>query len=189
PASTPRCCARAGSRSATWRAWCSPQPASARAGQSRRRRPDAQALALTFTVVAAVSELPPVRFRYVDVVAFRGGQDPLPRLVALRIADPFDLVEAGDRVAHVPRVRQRLLALLGEGELLVRQFVLLRGAQAFALTRDILAVRPVTLRVPGLDDVAPGRFLLPVGRHDAPFSRWSRPTADAYPAKPAPCLP
>src|SRR6201996_7502801 len=42
PASTPRCCARAGSRSATWRDWCSPRPEPAGAGRSRpepARRP------------------------------------------------------------------------------------------------------------------------------------------------------
>jgi len=37
---------------------------------------------------------------------------------SLGVADAFDLVEPGDRVAHVPRVGQRLLALFLEGELL-----------------------------------------------------------------------
>src|SRR5262249_44593398 len=122
---------------------------------------------------AALGEVAPAGLRYLDVIALRGGHDPLPRLVALGVAHPFYLVEAGDRVADVPRVRQRLLALLGEGEFLVRQVVLLRRAHALALAGDLLAVRPGALRVPGLGDVLPGRFLLPAGSHDeAPFRWW-----------------
>ena len=46
------------------------------------------------------------------------------------VADALDLVETGDRVADVPRVVERLLAVLGEGERARRHAVLLALAQA-----------------------------------------------------------
>jgi methylthioribose-1-phosphate isomerase len=119
-------------------------------------------------VVPAVGQVAPAAFGYLDVVALRGGEDPLPCLVPLGVAHALDLVETGDRVAHVPGVGQRLLALLREGELAVGQLVFLGGAQALALAGHVLAVRPLALRLPGLLDVLPGRFFLPVGGHDAP---------------------
>src|SRR5580692_3657843 len=90
-------------------------------------------------VVAAVSQVAPAGFGDVDVVALGGGQDPLPRLVPLRVAHALDLVEPGDRVAHVAGVGQRLLALLGERELVGRQPVLFRGAQALLAARHVVA--------------------------------------------------
>jgi hypothetical protein len=114
-----------------------------------------------------VGQVPPVGFRNVDVEALRGGQDPLPRLVALRVADAFDLVETRDRVAHMSGVGQRLFAFRGEGEHPVVQCVFVRRAQAFVATGRVLAVRSGALRLPGLGDVAPGGFLLLVGGHDA----------------------
>src|ERR1700739_4402528 len=76
--------------------------------------------AAVLAALAALGQLPPVGLGHLDVIALRGGHDPPPSLVPLGVADPLNLVEARDRVAYVPRVRQRLLAPLREGELLVR---------------------------------------------------------------------
>src|SRR4051812_50222012 len=45
--------------------------------------------------------------------------DSPPRIIALIVRHAFDLVEAGDRVAHVAGVVERLLALLRERELIL----------------------------------------------------------------------
>src|SRR5215471_1375358 len=63
-------------------------------------------------------------------MAFRGGQDPLPRPVALG----------------------------GERELLVRQPILFRGAHALAAAGDVRTACPGALRLPGLGNVAAGSF-------------------------------
>src|SRR5947199_308850 len=62
-------------------------------------------------------EFLPGSVRNLDAVLLRRRLDPAPGRVALRCADAFDLVETGDRVAHVRRVRQWLLALFRESEL------------------------------------------------------------------------
>src|SRR5450432_3174116 len=61
--------------------------------------------------------------------------DALPGRAALRVGDAFDLIEAGDGVADVGRVLDRLLALFGERELRVVDVVaLLRGELAHGLS-------------------------------------------------------
>jgi len=76
------------------------------------------------------------------------------------------------------RVGQRLLALFLEGELLVRQVILLRGAQALPLTRTSFRA-PGTCASLAFGDVAPSRFLLrSVAMKFPPALVW--PTADAY---------
>src|SRR3954452_12600353 len=64
-----------------------------------------------------------------DSVFPRGGSDPPPRSIALGVADSLHLVEAGDRVANVPRVVEGLLALLWKSELLSRHAVALALAK------------------------------------------------------------
>src|SRR5262245_35549896 len=125
-----------------------------------RFRLDPAGISATF-----LGQVPPAGGGNLDVMAFGGGEDPLPRPVPLSVADAFNLVEAGDRVAHMPGVGQRLLALVGEGEVLVRQPVFFRGAYALAAARDLRAVCPGALRLPGLGDVAPGGLFLPGGGH------------------------
>lgn len=66
--------------------------------------------------------------RYIDVVSLGRSHDALPRPVALGVRDALDLVEAGDRVAHMAGVGQWPFALFGESELVLRQVVLLMFA-------------------------------------------------------------
>src|SRR5579862_7032800 len=94
---------------------------------------------LALAVLAALGQVPPVGFGNLDIEALRRRPDPLPRLVPLGVAHAFDLVETRDRVPDMPGVAQRLLAFLGEGELLVGQPVLVGGAHAFAATGNVLA--------------------------------------------------
>src|SRR4051812_23153432 len=54
-----------------------------------------------------------------------GRLDPAPGRVTLVVGYVFDLVEAGDRVAHVARVVERLLAFLRESELIFVEAVAL----------------------------------------------------------------
>src|ERR1700722_14208638 len=107
-------------------------------------------------VFAALRQVPPVIFGDVNVVAPGRRADALPGPVALRVAHALDLIKARDRVAHVPRVAQRLLALLRERELRVVQAVLLGGAQALGLPRHLLPVRPLALHLARPGDVLPG---------------------------------
>ena len=58
-----------------------------------------------------------------------GFLDPSPCLVALVVADAFDLVEPRDRVPHVPGVVERFLAVLGKGELVLVEAVALLFAE------------------------------------------------------------
>src|ERR1700712_3007434 len=77
----------------------------------------------------ALAQLAPALLVDLDVVLLRRGLDPLPGLVALLVAHPLDLIEAGDGVAHVAGVLQGLLALLGKGEAPGRDLVALFGVQ------------------------------------------------------------
>src|SRR6201996_4758380 len=99
----------------------------------------AAAVLAALAALAALGQVPPVGLGHLDVVALRGGHDPLPRLIPLGVADPLNLVEAGDRVAYVPLVRQRLLALLREGEILVRQVVLPVGSHDASFPPPLLS--------------------------------------------------
>src|SRR5262249_39979115 len=87
--------------------------------------------------VRLLAEVPPARLGDLDVVVLRRPLDVRPGLVAIRVADVLHLVEAGERVADVARVGERLLALLGERERRVGQVV--------ALAARELAVRCVGL--------------------------------------------
>src|SRR5712692_802353 len=64
-----------------------------------------------------------------------GGPNTPPRGIALSVRNALNLVESRHRVAHVARVRDRLLALLGESEALGRQPVLLAGTQCLPFFR------------------------------------------------------
>src|SRR5689334_3126285 len=59
----------------------------------------------------------------------RSPLDAGPGLVALAVADTLDLVEASDRVADMAGVVERLLALLGKGELVLVEAVALLVAE------------------------------------------------------------
>src|SRR4051812_22400083 len=65
-----------------------------------------------------LADLAPALFVHFDVELLCRGLDAFPRLVAFRVADVLHLVEAGDGIAHMGRVLERLLALLGKCELL-----------------------------------------------------------------------
>src|SRR5438552_12877217 len=91
--------------------------------------------ALALLGLAAGEELAPVVGLNFDVVLLGCCLDALPGPVAVGVGDVLDLVEASDRVTHVLGVGQRLLALLSEGELRLRQLVLLGRADAGRPTR------------------------------------------------------
>src|SRR5215211_3977605 len=110
-------------------------------------------------------QLAPVIGFDVDVEALGRGLDALPRLVAVAVADPFDLVEAGHGVAHVGGVGERLLACLGERELAGGQIVLLGGAQALGAAWHPLAFGAGALGRSGLGEVSSRGLLLLFGRH------------------------
>src|SRR3954466_15581497 len=71
------------------------------------------------------AELEPALLADFDAVLVGRLLDPPPGRVALVVADAFDLVEAGDRVADVAGIVERLLALLGECELVLVEAVAL----------------------------------------------------------------
>src|ERR1700693_3657229 len=66
-------------------------------------------------------EIAPALLLDVDAVVLRRLLDVGEGEVAIGIGDALDLVEAGERVAHMARVGQGLLALLGEGIVAVGQ--------------------------------------------------------------------
>src|SRR5690349_13663957 len=112
----------------------------------------------------------------------------------LGVADSFDLIEAGDRVSDVLGVSRRLLALLRERERLVRQVVLVGGAQLVPLggLRLLLPPRP---RRSGLRQVLAGGVLLLRCRHIGvssfafgpyPSARASKPPGDSRGPAPVP---
>src|SRR5947209_383229 len=63
------------------------------------------------------ADLAPALLVDLDAELFRRRLDVFPGFVALAVGDALDLIEAGDRVADVGRVLERLLALLGERKL------------------------------------------------------------------------
>src|SRR4029079_10970586 len=82
------------------------------------------------------------------------------------LADSLNLVEACDRVADVPRVGQRLLALLGKRELRRAQLVLGMGRhRVSAPLRRLPGLAPRGRSLLGLPDVPASRGLLTLGRH------------------------
>src|SRR4051812_28154195 len=68
------------------------------------------------TFVSPLADLPPTLFAELDAELLRRRHDPLPRCVALGVADAFDLVEPCDGVADMARILEWLLALLGKSE-------------------------------------------------------------------------
>src|SRR6266851_3020725 len=64
-----------------------------------------------------------------------GGPNTPPRGIALSVRNAMNLVESRHRVAHVARVGDRLLALLGESEALGRKSALLARGQCCPLLR------------------------------------------------------
>ena len=57
-----------------------------------------------------------MRFGEFDIELLGGFLDVGKGLVAFGVGNVFDLIEAGDRVADVGGIVERLLALLGKGE-------------------------------------------------------------------------
>src|SRR5580693_2771 len=154
----------------TWRSWsvadARPRWPSRSSTSGRTRRP-ARLAGQLLAVLAALGQVPPACLGHVHPVLLRGGQYPLPCPVPLGVADALNLVEARDRVPDMPGVGERLLALLGESEVLVRQPVLLSRAQAFGLAGHLRPVCPRALHSAGLGDIALGSFLLSRGGHAA----------------------
>src|SRR5215211_3399298 len=110
-------------------------------------------------------QLAPVIGFDVDVEALGRGLDALPRLVAVAVADSFDLVEAGHGVADVGGVGERLLACLREREFAGGQIVLLGGAQALGAPWHPLAFGAGALGRSGLGEVSSRGLFLLLGRH------------------------
>jgi hypothetical protein len=100
-----------------------------------------------------VGQVAPVLLR--DVHAVRAGRCPyaLPGLVPFLVGDAFHLVEARNCDSHVRRVTEGFFALGREGELRVREAILLRGAQALRTARDVLSVGTLALHLTSLLDV------------------------------------
>src|SRR5439155_3994464 len=118
-----------------------------------------------FPCLTAFHERPPAFGLDFDAELACGGSNPSPRGLALLVAHPFHLVEASDRLTHVPGVVQRLLALLGERKPACRHAVLLRSAQARRALRYALAMCAAALHLAGLLDVAACGSLLPCRGH------------------------
>ncbi len=57
----------------------------------------------------------PTGLSYIDAVVFGGSLDIGEGLFALLVGDIFDLIEAGDSVAYMGGVGQRLLAFVRKG--------------------------------------------------------------------------
>src|SRR5262249_43582603 len=93
--------------------------------------------ALAASALPVVDELAPARGLDRHPEPLRGRLDALPGAVALRVAPPFDLIEAGDRVADVAGIGERFLALLRERELRRRQLVLLGRAEGLAASGSL----------------------------------------------------
>src|SRR3954471_24153804 len=105
-------------------------------------------------------ELSPIARLDVDPESVRGPQDPLPGRVALCVRDALDLIEAGDRVSHVCRVVQRLLALVRKRELRVAEPVPFGGRHAEAAVSALVVSSGLRLL-----DVLSGGLLLLLRRH------------------------
>ena len=65
--------------------------------------------------VGLLAEVLPVSLRLFDAVVLSSGLDVGEGLFALVVGDVLHLIEAGDGVAHMGGIVQRLLALVGEG--------------------------------------------------------------------------
>src|SRR5438046_5110854 len=135
-----------------------PQPGAAAAGSRRS----------TQSTSESPHQLAPDSGLDLDAVLARGGADPPPGGDAFFVGHTLDLVEAGDRVADVAGVVERLLALLREGKGAGAHAVSLPGRQAWRALRDPGAMRTATLGAARLRDVAPCRGFLAGGGHAKP---------------------
>ena len=88
-------------------------------------------------------EVVPVDFGHFDTVVFGRGFDVGEGLFALVVGDVLDLVEAGDCVADVRGVVERLFAFIGKGVDGGRKIVALLGVESFI----VLVVFPCCLHV------------------------------------------
>jgi hypothetical protein len=86
--------------------------------------------------VRLAAELLPARLRHLHAELLRGGLDVLEGLFALFVGDVLHLVEAGDGVAHMRGVVQRLLALRGKRVGGVAHLVALFGRKASGVSCD-----------------------------------------------------
>lgn len=75
----------------------------------------------------------PVGLGHCYAVVFGGGFDVGEGLVAFVVGDVFDLVEAGDGVANVGGVVERLFALVGEGVDRCGECVAFFGVEGFVV--------------------------------------------------------
>ena len=81
------------------------------------------------------AELLPGRLRKLDVIVFRSLLNVLEGQSPIFVGDACDLIEAGDGIAYVPRIGQRLFAVFRKRKNGVRQFAL-RSQPPMFLVRD-----------------------------------------------------
>src|SRR5439155_8695014 len=99
--------------------------------------------------LAAFHQLTPALDVDLDAEFFRRRLDPPPGGLPFGGAHALDLVEAGDRVAHVTGVAERLLASLRKGKSLRGHPVLLLGTEPGRFLRNPRAARPGALHRAG----------------------------------------
>jgi len=140
-------------------------------GSRRRQAVSAPPNGLALAVLAALGEVRS-RFGYLDVVALAAGQDSLPCLIPLGPLT-FNLVKRRSRCARACASVSGSLRSFGKanscppGRLFPR-------CSCPRPERGTLSPCPA-LCAAGLGEVAAGRFLLPVGSHDAPSCAVLRP--------------
>jgi hypothetical protein len=66
--------------------------------------------------VGLLAEVVPATLSHLDAIVFGCGFDVGEGLFALMIGDVFDLIEAGDGIANMRGIVERLFALFGEGK-------------------------------------------------------------------------
>src|SRR5205807_1482937 len=145
-----------------------PRSPAAQAGPRLRRSHGCahhSTLRLHLASFAAAQQTSPAAHVDVHAEGARGGADAPPGAVALRVGDALDLIESSNRVAHVPRVGQWLLALLREGEPAFREPVSAACREPLGALRDARAGTAGLLGADRLADVPPGGGLLPGSRH------------------------
>src|SRR5256714_12763694 len=125
--------------------------------------------------LAAFHQLAPATNLDLDPVLAGGRPDAAPGGLALAVADALDLIEAGDGVADVTGVVERLFAFLRKSERLGRHAILLPGAEPGRSPFDSCATSPRALLAPGALDVPARRSLLLLGGHVVPPLPWDQP--------------
>src|SRR2546423_349853 len=96
--------------------------------------------------------------------------DAPPGCLSLRVAHTFDLIEAGDRVANVTGIIERLLAFLGKCKGLRRHPILLPSTEPRRFLRHPGTPSSGALHRPRALDVLSGCRLLLLGGHALPPS-------------------